>query len=227
MSTTCRAPRASRAADRTRRCQDRVAGLVVTWLAIVNFMGVVQAQAPSPVVRVEEDWELVVGEPDANSTAPQATCVLSPGGNLEGFYASVEFNHRTQPEFSPGGVHLQTWQGETPLATHASEAQASLGLSGETVRWTQSMRLEDGTLRFKVEGDSATWDDFGDDGELKAYVSTSLDNLNGYSPDVSVANSGVSFASNRVQRLVLKEVRYYSANGLLWRDMTERVVYPK
>ena len=62
---------------------------------------------------------------------------------------------------------------------------------------------------------------------MKISQTTSLSSLNAYRPEVSVANSGVGFAANRVERLVLKEVRYYSAQGLLSRDTSERVVYPK
>ena len=41
------------------------------------------------VVRVEEDWELVVGTPDANSDAPQVTCVISPTGDVDDVHAGV------------------------------------------------------------------------------------------------------------------------------------------
>ena len=187
-----------------------------------------QAQDQTTVVRVEEDWQLVVGQPDAASTAPQVTCVISPQGDLGGLYASVELNHQTQPDFASGGVHLQAWNGEQWTGTRASSAQGRLGEAGETVTWTQSISLGTrGGLRFSVEGDSTTWGHFGGSNQMRIWSSTSLTSLNAYRPEVSVANSGVGFAANRVERLVLKEVRYYSAQGLLSTDTTERVVYPK
>jgi hypothetical protein len=211
----------------TRRWSERAAGLLFT-LAVVMSFALAQAQDQATVVRVEEDWQLVVGQPDATSTAPQVTCVISPQGDLGGLYASIELNHQTQPEFSPGGVHLQTWNGEQYLATRNSPRQGRLDESGETVTWTQSMDLgTEGGLRFSVEGDSTTWGHFGGPEQMRISQTTSLSSLNAYQPSVSVGNSGVGFAANRVTRLVLKEVRYYSAQGLLSRDTTERVVYPK
>ena len=49
--------------------------------------------------------------------------------------------------------------------------------------------------------------------------------LSGYCPCVSTEKSGVGYASNRVTKLVLKEVRYYTEQGLLHTDSTERVVH--
>jgi hypothetical protein len=202
-------------------------GLTLTWTALMNIAAVVQAQEQLAVTRVEEDWELVVGQPDADSTAPQVTCVTSPLGDLSGLHASVELNHQTQPDFGSGGVNLQLWNGEDSAGTRESVPRGLLNYANETVRWTQAMSLTEYGLRFSVNGDSTTWGHFGGDGTLKATLSTSLSNLNAYRPSVSVAKSGVGFASNRVTRLVLKEVRYYSSQNLLARDTTERVVYPK
>lgn len=227
MSWTCRARRLSSRWGDERRWRERLAGIVLTWMAVVNLAPVVEAQEQAAVTRVEEDWELVVAQPDPDTTAPQVTCVISPSGNLDGHYASVELNHQTQPDFASGGVHLQSWSGEDPLGTYTSSQTGLLNLESETVTWTQSMELVGSALKFSVEGDSATWGHFGGGEELKANVGSSLENLNDYRPDTSVANSGVGFASNRVTRLVLKEVRYYSAQGLLLSDTTERVVYPK
>ncbi len=227
MSWTRRARRLSSRWGDAAPLRERIAGIVLTWMALVNLAGVVKAQDQTPVMRVEEDWELVVAEPDLETTAPQVTCVVSPTDGLDGYYASIELNHQTQPDFSSGGVHLQTWAGEEPLDTEGSTEQGLLSLESETVRWTQSMQLVGSALKFAVEGDSATWGHFGGGGELRATVGTTLSSLNDYRPDTSVAHSGVGLASNRVTRLVLKEVRYYSAQGLLLRDTTERVVYPK
>ena len=39
---------------------------------------VTTAQSPSNVVRVEQDWELVVGTPEPDRVTPQLVCVISP-----------------------------------------------------------------------------------------------------------------------------------------------------
>jgi hypothetical protein len=53
-----------------------------------------------------------------------------------------------------------------------------------------------------------------------------LVNLNAYDPQVSVTNSGVGFAGNRVTSFVLKSVRWYSEAGLVAELTTPTTVYP-
>ena len=48
--------------------------------------------------------------------------------------------------------------------------------------------------------------------------------LDGYSPDLSVANSGVGWQSNLVTRMRLVQVRYYSGSHLVATDTTPRDV---
>jgi hypothetical protein len=113
-----------------------------------------------------------------------------------------------------------------PLSDRRFPNGAVLSQPGETVRWTLSMQLADGLLTFEViNGTSATWGNFGGQGYLKASVASTLDSLAGYSPAVSVQHSGVSYAANRVQSLVLKRVRYYTASGEQTEDGTARVVH--
>ncbi len=195
------------------------------FLAVACWAAVAAAQTPS-VVRVEEDWELVVATPDPGSAGPQVTCAISPGPDLAGVYGTFEINHRSLPSFQPGGLQVQSWNGEQPLAQSPSPTSGVMSTSGETVRWTQVMRLSEGRIVFEViNGSSTTWGAFGGQGYLKLAVPTSLADLNAYSPSVSVNNSGVGFASNRVQSLVLKRVRYQLSNGMVLEDGTARVVY--
>lgn len=186
-----------------------------------------EAQMPS-IVRVEEDWELVVAAPDHYTDAPQLTCTISPLGNTEAIHATFDLNHQSQPEFVPGGLQLQLWDGEVPLNYHGYPNPAVLRQDGETVRWTQRMELAGGQLTFEiVNGNSSTWGNFGGEGYLKTMISTSLADLNGYRPSVSVNNSGVGYAGNRVQLLELKTVRLYTAAGDVFTVNTLRTVYPK
>jgi len=178
------------------------------------------------VVRVEEDWELVVGQPDADSSGPQVVSALFPTGQYTPVHAVFELNHRSLPSFQPGGLQLQTWAGETLVAAHQHPQGALLSTAGETVRWTQMMELNEGSLTFEiVGGESTTWGSFGSQGYLKERFNTNIEDLNGYNPADSVKHSGVSYAANRVQSLVLKRVRYYLDDGQLYEDETDRVVY--
>lgn len=186
------------------------------------------AQNPlTDVVRVEEDWELVIGEPDANTNAPQITCTISPFGSIDLGYAAFELNHRTEPAYASGGYQLHVWTPNSPVVVKSSPEKVMLTTPGETLTWTQTLNLTAGVLTFDVvNGSSTTWGAFGVPGQLSATVATPILNLNTYHSAVSVANSGVGFAGHRVQSLVLKSVRRYSLLGLLDENNMPQVVHP-
>lgn len=201
----------------------------VRWLLALAVLGVASniawGQTPT-IVRVEEDWEMVVATPDMGSDSPQVTCVISPSGNVDSLYAAFELNHRSLPSYAPGGLQLQVWNGETALVAHSGPNGALLNTSGERVTWTQGMTVSGGSVVFEIRnGASSTWGTFGGWGYLQAVASAGVSNLNGYQPDVSVKNSGVGFAGNRVQSLVLKQVRYFTSDGQRLVDTTVRTVH--
>jgi len=90
------------------------------------------------------------------------------------------------------------------------------------------MELSGGQLQFEiVNGNSVTWGQFGGQGYLKSVTPTNLENFNGYRPSVSVDNSGVGYAGNRVRSLTLKAVRVYTDTGDVFTDSAIKTVYPK
>jgi len=184
-------------------------------------------QISPPIVRVEQDWELVVEAPDPDNDAPQIVCVISPFGHVRSLYTALEMNQRAEPSgFMPGGLQLQIWDGETLLAEQSYARDNVLDEANETITWTQKMRLADGQLIFKVtNGSSHTWGEFGDEANLRLSVDTALTTLAGYDANVSVVNSGVGYGGNRVRSLTLKRTRLYTEAGLLSEDCTERVVH--
>ena len=185
-----------------------------------------QDQPLSQVVRVEEDWKMVLGIPDPESIAPQITCMISPIGDVNSLHAAFTLNHRGMPDFSPGGLQLQVWDNESPLFMKNFSNTSILSHDNEIVTWTQAMELKDGALTFEVvNGHSETWNHFGDQNSLKAVVNSVLPNLNNYHPNVSVNNSGIGFASNRVQSLVLQRVRLILSTGQIIEEDTPRIVY--
>ncbi len=196
-----------------------VFALVVSWQAM-------PALSSETIVRVEEDWELVVGTPDPNTDAPQVTCVISPVANTDAYHGAFELNQQSMPVFESGGVQLQVWEGEVPISDRKYPILAILVQPDETVAWTQCMELDNGVLTFEIiSGNSTTWGAFGGQGYLKAGVNSALADLHGYDPAVSVENSGMGYAANRVQSLVLKRVRRYTSNGAILEDDTVRVVH--
>lgn len=184
------------------------------------------AVEPIALVGIEEDWELIVASPDPNSTAPQVSCTISPLSHVDSIHAAFELNHQSQPEFTAGGLQLQVWNDEQPLGSRKFPNPGVLATDAEVVRWTQSLSLEGGVLTFAItDGTSTTWGNFGGQGYLTADLSTDLTSLNGYDPEISVRNSGVAYAGNRVMSLVLKRVRATLSTGEVLEDTTERVVH--
>lgn len=184
--------------------------------------------AADEIVRIEEDWELVVADPDPSSFAPQVTCTFSPQGDLSGYYGVFDLNLRNTPIYEAGGMQLQVWVGEYPVMTKKSNVGTLLNTANETVTWTTSMWISEGQLNFAItDGQSSTWGGFGSNGSLTVTVGQQLENLQGYSANVSIANSGIGFAANRVTSLTLKEVRAYSESKLEAVDSTDRVVHPQ
>ncbi len=201
--------------------------MAVLWAATCEA---VQAQSvPLGVARVEEDWALVVNAPDDNDNGPQVTCVMAPL-NLDNGYLALDVNFHTQPDYSPGGIQMHFWSPNTPMLVADSGLNGMLKNQTETITWTTRMTLKPGgALTFDVvKGHSQTWGEFGEDGKLSLTLSTSLEDLSTYSPEVSLENSGVPYASNRVTSLTLVAVRWYSASGtLLLQNTTPQLVHPQ
>ena len=194
-------------------------------LGLLLLPAALKAQT-SNVKKVEEDWELVLNEPSPDRAAPQVTCSISPVNHFDGVYAALELNHGTLPGYTPGGLQLQVWNGESWLTVRDYD-NTTLQHTAEVVTWTRRMSLADGKLTFNVaNGNSTSWGAFGSGGNIKLSLITTLSNLDLYSPDLSASHSGIGFGSQRVQSLKLKKVRYYDGSGnLLSEDTTPRVVH--
>lgn len=176
------------------------------------------------ILRVEEDWLLTLLEPREAVFAPQFHTLMSPVDHTDGYYAQVTWNYRELPETSAGGLQLQLWHGEDDLNTRSVREDA-FSSDAETVTWTQALAVGGGRLRFSLyNGQSQSWGAFGGP-DVQVALNTTVTDLNGYSPAVSTANSWISYGQNRVQRLALLRVRYYSAAGLIATDEAQRTVF--
>ncbi len=182
------------------------------------------ARAAGPAVRVEEDWKLVVNEPNNSVNSPQFHTTMSPLSHLDSFYAQVTWNYRWTPNFTPGGLQLHAWDGDTEIRARGVRV-TELSTTAETITWTQSLETDGAQLLFQIKnGNSTTWGTF--DRDMYINMSANLPDLSSYSPDVSVENSCITYGSNRVNLLVITQVRYYDAAGVLVAlDSTPRVVY--
>jgi hypothetical protein len=201
--------------------------VLLATLVVSSCAALTMAQPPSNIVRVEQDWQLVMGTPDPDHVTPQIVCVISPFDHVQSLYAAFELNQRSHAQFTSGGLQLQIWDGEETLSEQTSESTAVLDTPDEQVTWTQKMVLVDGTLVFAVtDGQSSTWGNFGFGGENMVLTADStLTNLNAYSTAVSVANSGAGYGVNHVKRLAIKQVRLFTDTGEQTTDNNEKVIY--
>jgi hypothetical protein len=203
----------------------------LSWFAAALMLAVVLAAradgdgSGQAIDRVEEDWQLVVEQPDIEAVGPQITTAMSPVADGSTPFVAFDLNYSEYPSFQPGGMQLQVWSG-TQLGMTASEGTAQFNTPGETVTWTQRMGLSGGTVEYQVlNGQSTTWGQFGQSGgNLDVNFATSLADLSSYSPDTSRANSGVTWQSNHVTSLTIVQVRYYSNGSLIRTDSTPRAI---
>jgi len=202
-------------------------------LFLISMPGPVLTDEPSSdVIRVEEDWELHIGLPDPDTNGPQIQNTFSVREDLNGDYAVWEINHASLPSYRRGGMQLQLWRYDSIENYRDFEAGSMLSREDETIRYTLSAEIKEGRLRFSVtDGNSESWGSFGNSGEGENSEShsvsqnTTLTSLNSYRTETSLANSGINYASHRVKRFAIREVRYYSSSGLIRRESQERVVH--
>lgn len=187
----------------------KVALCGVVWLVATHTWA-----DPPRVISIEEHWVLHVSQPELDRSAPQTTMVMSPSGELAGAFFLFTLNHATVPDYRPGGMQVQLWEGTTLVDNHAGDATEPLSHGDETVTWVQRISLEDGTLTFQVlNGSSESWGSFGGD-DLTLNTSTSLTGLNSYLPVISLTESEVGYAENRVVSLVLTKLVWVTDDGI-------------
>lgn len=184
-------------------------------------------QGSFDIVKVEEEWALVVETPDPLQDAPQVSTWMSPSASMDGVYFGVELNHAQRPEYEGGGFQTKAMIDADQVDDRLGHQGENLAISGETVRWTQSLSISNGELFFTIKsGTSQTWGNFGGPSML-VKLSTSLTNLNDYSPTLSADSSGVGFAANRVASLKLVKVRVFTSQGGVSEFNFDREIVPQ
>ena len=63
--------------------------------------------------QVEEDWQLVVANPDPTSSGPQITTCMSPSSDPTASFVTFYVNYQDYPDWQPGGMQVKAY-GATP-----------------------------------------------------------------------------------------------------------------
>lgn len=207
--------------DSLRRCfQIRLQSARILF-AVFFFVGLIVSSTsgddatPAFVVSVEEEWQLEVGEPNLSANAPQVSMVMSPTDNLNDDYFMFLLNYRMQPTYLAGGMQIQHWSGEETEFVNDSFEESALTHVAEVVNWTQRLSIDSGIVSFQIkDGNSSSWPDFGDDDDnLNHSIYTDVSNLNAYTPAISLLESDIGYAGNRVVSLTLQRITWTLSDG--------------
>jgi hypothetical protein len=68
---------------------------------ILSLASACRSADAADVVRIEEGWVLVLGEPYPDLDAPQVSCGMSPLADFNSAYVVFNVNHRNQPSYVP------------------------------------------------------------------------------------------------------------------------------
>jgi hypothetical protein len=204
----------------------------IGFLALVTALGMSPVDGPSPPDQVEEDWQLVVANPDPAVVGPQITTVMSPNSDPRAAFATFYVNYQDYPQWSPGGLQVKAYgpapdpASPPPLLDTSDQGDNVCETRAETITWTQRLSLSGGNLNFSVvNGQSLTWGKFGQsNGTLGVSMPSALSDLGAYSPNYTMSKSGVSWQATRVTSMTLLQVRYYKGGQLLSTDSTPRNV---
>jgi hypothetical protein len=205
---------------------------IACWAPVLAAL-VLTASAPdlraqgttTAIDRVEEDWILVIASPDALAEGPQITTSMYPVSGDTSAFVAFKLNHRHAPAFIAGGLQIQAWDDDKVVKSE-SQGSALCDTTDEQITWTQRITLSGGAVDYSIEnGQSTTWGKFGQgNGLLKVSLNSTAETLASYDPAVSVQRSGVGWQQNRVSRLKLLAVRYYSGSELVSTDSQPRTV---
>ena len=177
------------------------------------------------LVRVEEDWVAMIGEPDPAISSPQIMNFISPIQSMDGIFGLVQVNHRGAPEFQAGGVQVQGWVGSWMSGSLDANRYSKLSRSADSLRYTVAMEKVSNGIKFQLlNGRSRTWGKFAQT-PVSVLVLADEPSLEEYSPEFSVANTNVNLGAHRVDLLYLTTTRFMYSDDATVTDNTDRVIH--
>lgn len=195
-------------------------------LAFALLMASVAVSQQPTLDRIEEDWELVVGDPDPAIDAPQVTTSMIPFSATPDLHLQVNLNHALKPEFASGGIQVRIVEDDELLGQVHRRTGEKLAESSETVRWTNAVQKIPSGYSFGVSsGTSSSWGSYGGNDYFLVIAASSVSgSLESYDYRRSLENSTVAYAGNRVQWLRLLRIRFYYSNGMTTEHEIQQVV---
>jgi hypothetical protein len=164
--------------------------------------------------KVEEEWELVVNEPEPSTNSPQVTFFTCPDAAQETCYFQLQMNYAADTGYSSGGFHVAAARDEVLLDQARSATQKMITVSGDRIVWTSVMAVIDGEYLYAVkDGHGDDWGAFGGPDYLVRMSSGGAVDLGGYTPAKSLDMVDVGFGGNRIQGIVLKRVHLSYPDG--------------
>jgi hypothetical protein len=164
-----------------------------------------------PIVRIEQDWEITLNQPDGTTASPQITLLLSPALNSQ-VVMIVTLNYQDTPNFYPGGVQVQLWDGEACLGYYNHGTSVVVKNSE---KWNFTTFIE--TRGSKLTGgiSKGTFPTFGNipSGGATVSASKAIASFPNYTTIDTLKRSGVLLGDIRVQSIKIKQVRVYDAEG--------------
>ncbi|MFG0263427.1 MAG: hypothetical protein ACF788_13630 [Novipirellula sp. JB048] len=165
------------------------------------------------ILKIEEDWEMSVNEPNPASHAPQVTFFTTPTEDPDRYF-QVQFNHAVDTHFSGGGFNVAAVEHERVVDSARSETRAALVVDGGRIRWTHVLADAQGELLFAIkEGHAEEWGEFGGRELLVRLSSDAAVGLSQYHPQKSLDGVDIGLGANRVASITLLEVRVFYDDG--------------
>lgn len=171
------------------------------------------AEEPT-VYKVEEDWEVVVNEPDPSNNSPQITFFTSPSYLSEETYFQLQLNYHAADSYSSGGFHVASVIDDQMVDEARSKTRKNLATNNDVIRWTSVMAVIGNHALFAVrDGQGSEWGSFGGPDYLVRMVPSPVPDLSHYRYQQSLDAVDVGFGKNRVSQITLKAVRMFYTNG--------------
>jgi hypothetical protein len=172
------------------------------------------AEGGKHVVRVEEHWKVRVSFPDPAKDLPQFSFVLTPTRDFNGPHMVVALNHHTEPQFAPGGVQLQSYDGPQLISVHSKLHGKRLWQTDDDIEVRMAIEVVDGALKyevFKLKGKS--WGDNKDSQWLFVSQPTSLPHLDNYDAALTHTWTGAGAGVHCLEKAEVTKVRYTFSDG--------------